>query len=240
MSFPSATARGDSSACAPPAPHRLPPEHQLCLPHHRGSRAVVPIDRGLRNDCAPLDQLHAGALPAGCPPARRHHLVSPGDIISESAGDFVGICRRVASEPGLGRSRRNQPRIGFRWERSGPHPFRERGARSRRKGEAALRRLRPLHLTSQEIARANLGGGAVAAVQLDLFYSVSHSMQPMAHTVWVGCGFRLCSSASARRRVASYIRSSCYSRTGPFSRVILASLEGTSLQQCATFSHGTA
>jgi hypothetical protein len=23
--------------------------------------------------------------------ARRHHLVSPGDIISESAGDFVGI-----------------------------------------------------------------------------------------------------------------------------------------------------
>jgi len=24
--------------------------------------------------------------------AGRHHLVSPGDIISESAGDFVGIC----------------------------------------------------------------------------------------------------------------------------------------------------
>ena len=41
---------------------------------------------------------------------------------------------RVASEPGLGRSRPNQPRIGFRWERSGPHPFRESGARSRRKG----------------------------------------------------------------------------------------------------------
>src|SRR5205085_822359 len=32
--------------------------------------------------------------PAGRPPARRHHLVSPSDIISESAGDFVGICRR--------------------------------------------------------------------------------------------------------------------------------------------------
>ena len=29
---------------------------------------------------------------AGRPPARRHHLVSPGDIISESAGEFVGIC----------------------------------------------------------------------------------------------------------------------------------------------------
>jgi ketosteroid isomerase-like protein len=30
--------------------------------------------------------------PAERPLARRHHLVSPGDIISESAGDFVGIC----------------------------------------------------------------------------------------------------------------------------------------------------
>ena len=29
---------------------------------------------------------------------------------------------RVASEPGLGRSRPNQPRIGFRWEHSGPTP----------------------------------------------------------------------------------------------------------------------
>jgi hypothetical protein len=27
----------------------------VSLPHHRGSLAVVPIDRGLRNDCAPLD-----------------------------------------------------------------------------------------------------------------------------------------------------------------------------------------
>jgi hypothetical protein len=33
-------------------------------------------------------------LPAGRPPARRHHFVSPGDIISESAGDIVGICSR--------------------------------------------------------------------------------------------------------------------------------------------------
>jgi hypothetical protein len=27
--------------------------------------------------------------------AGRHHLVSPGDIISESAGDFVGICTNL-------------------------------------------------------------------------------------------------------------------------------------------------
>jgi hypothetical protein len=31
-------------------------------------------------------------LPAERPPARRHHFGTPGDIISESAGDFVGIC----------------------------------------------------------------------------------------------------------------------------------------------------
>jgi hypothetical protein len=58
---------------------------------------------------------------------------------------------------------------------------------------------------SEDIASANFGAGAVAAVQLDLFCSVSHSMEPMAHSVWAGCGFRLSSSASARRRVASYI-----------------------------------
>jgi len=46
--------------------------------------------------------------PAGRPPARRHHLVSPGDIISESAGDFVGICmeddsaRRASAEASVG------------------------------------------------------------------------------------------------------------------------------------------
>jgi hypothetical protein len=34
-------------------------------------------------------------LPARRPPARRHHLVSPGDIISESAGDIIGICIAV-------------------------------------------------------------------------------------------------------------------------------------------------
>jgi hypothetical protein len=39
-------------------------------------------------------QLAKKLRPAGCPPARRHHLVSPGDIISESAGDFVGICNQ--------------------------------------------------------------------------------------------------------------------------------------------------
>jgi hypothetical protein len=31
-------------------------------------------------------------LSAERPPARRHHFGTPGDIISESAGDFVGIC----------------------------------------------------------------------------------------------------------------------------------------------------
>ena len=40
-------------------------------------------------------QLAKKRSPARRPPARRHHLVSPGDIISESAGDFVGICRRL-------------------------------------------------------------------------------------------------------------------------------------------------
>jgi IstB-like ATP binding protein len=30
-------------------------------------------------------------LPAERPPARRHHFGTPGDIISESAGDFVGM-----------------------------------------------------------------------------------------------------------------------------------------------------
>src|SRR5262249_32266933 len=49
-------------------------------------------------------------MPAGRPPARRHHFGTPGDIISESAGDFVGICsllaprrRFVGSDQGLHR-----------------------------------------------------------------------------------------------------------------------------------------
>jgi hypothetical protein len=42
-------------------------------------------------------QLCQNLLPAGRPPARRHHFVSPGDIISESAGDFVGICTQAPS-----------------------------------------------------------------------------------------------------------------------------------------------
>jgi hypothetical protein len=42
-------------------------------------------------------QLAKKLRPAGRPPARRHHLVSPGDIISESAGDFVGICTQADS-----------------------------------------------------------------------------------------------------------------------------------------------
>src|SRR5215471_17061963 len=40
-------------------------------------------------------QLAKNLLPARRPPARRHHLVSPGDIISESVGDFVGICTNL-------------------------------------------------------------------------------------------------------------------------------------------------
>jgi len=52
----------------------------------------------------------------------------------------------------------------------------------------------------KDIPRANFGAGA-AAVQLDLFCSASHSMQPTAHSVWAGCGFRLCSIASACRRL---------------------------------------
>src|SRR5205823_2391949 len=37
-------------------------------------------------------------LPAERPPARRHHFGTPGDIISESAGDFVGICTDQPSD----------------------------------------------------------------------------------------------------------------------------------------------
>jgi hypothetical protein len=48
--------------------------------------------RSIPKDSPPICNLPK-ILPAECPPARRHHLVSPGDIISESVGDFVGICR---------------------------------------------------------------------------------------------------------------------------------------------------
>jgi hypothetical protein len=41
------------------------------------------------------------------PPTRRHHFGTPGDIISESAGDFVGICsRRLAGVSGRVRARK--------------------------------------------------------------------------------------------------------------------------------------
>jgi hypothetical protein len=43
----------------------------------------------------------------------------------------------------------------------------------------------------------NLGGGAAAAVQPDFGCSASHSMEPIAHMVGVGCGFWCCSAASA-------------------------------------------
>ena len=36
--------------------------------------------------------------------------------------------------------------------------------------------------------------GAGAAVQVDLFCSTSHSMEPGAGRVWVGCGLRRCSA----------------------------------------------
>ena len=41
-------------------------------------------------------------------------------------------------------------------------------------------------------------GAGAAAVQLDLFFAASHSMEPGAHTVWVGCGSPRCSAACAR------------------------------------------
>ena len=37
-------------------------------------------------------------MPAECPPARRYHPGIPGDIISESAGDFAGICILVGQK----------------------------------------------------------------------------------------------------------------------------------------------
>jgi hypothetical protein len=38
--------------------------------------------------------------------------------------------------------------------------------------------------------------GRSPAVQLDLFFAASHSMEPGAHTVWMGCGLPRCSARS--------------------------------------------
>src|SRR5271167_539481 len=77
----------------------------LCRRHPRPARSQRPPHRSrrrqpeapaLQTNCKGLTtglQLAKTRPPARCPPARRHHLVSPGDIISESAGDFVGICK---------------------------------------------------------------------------------------------------------------------------------------------------
>ena len=69
------------------------PARSQRLPHRSRRRQppaqTLPIDhKGLTAG----PQLATKLRSAGRPPARRHHLGSPGDIISESAGDFVGIC----------------------------------------------------------------------------------------------------------------------------------------------------
>src|SRR5215467_11158471 len=48
-------------------------------------------DQSHRIDHQPAT-LPKNLLSAERPPTRRHHLVSPGDIVSESAGDIVGTC----------------------------------------------------------------------------------------------------------------------------------------------------
>src|SRR6202022_2780126 len=61
-----------------------------------------------------------------------------------------------------------------------------------------------MHAKRPEDSCINFGAGT--AVQLDLFCSASHSMEPGAHVGWVGCGLSRCcsaSSCSALRRVAS-------------------------------------
>src|SRR5271169_5960380 len=85
----------------------------LCRRHPRPARSQRPPHRSrrrqpeapaLQTNCKGLTtglQLAKTRPPARCPPARRHHLVSPGDIISESAGDFVGICTNFVAEGGL-------------------------------------------------------------------------------------------------------------------------------------------
>jgi hypothetical protein len=48
------------------------------------------------------------------------------------------------------------------------------------------------------------GGGEVGtAVQPDFFCSASHSIEPGAYTVLVGCGLSRCAAASASRRYNS-------------------------------------
>jgi hypothetical protein len=54
-----------------------------------------------------------------------------------------------------------------------------------------------------EIVRANSGA---AAVQLDLFFSANHSIDPGWGTVWVGCGWLRCLAAS----------NSCRASSGPY------------------------
>jgi hypothetical protein len=52
--------------------------------------------RSIPKDCDHRrSTLPKNLLPVRRPPARRNHLVSPGDIISESAGDIVGSRRAV-------------------------------------------------------------------------------------------------------------------------------------------------
>jgi len=85
---------------------------------------------------------------------------------------------------------RHRPRCGSlvtrRWRERDSNP------RSPGQGEFSCRAMRA------EVARtscAHFGAGA-AAVQLDLFCSACHSIEPGAHTVWVGCGLEHCSARS--------------------------------------------
>jgi hypothetical protein len=96
-------------------PHQPDPRRQmacfyrppdLCRRHPRSPRSQRPSHRSRRREFeAPTLQIHPtgltttlqfvrNLLPARRPPARRHHFVSPGDIISESAGDIIGIRKR--------------------------------------------------------------------------------------------------------------------------------------------------
>src|ERR1700756_4755144 len=70
----------------------------LCRRHPRPPRSQRPPHRSRRRqpEAKALQIDHKGLttglqLAKKRQPARRHHLVSPGDIVSESAGDFVGI-----------------------------------------------------------------------------------------------------------------------------------------------------
>ena len=91
---------------------RLYRRPDLCRRHPRPPRSQRPLHRSRRREpqtptlhIDPKELTTSSQLcqknlpPAGRPPARRHHLVSPGDIIAESAGDFVGIYKQAASGP---------------------------------------------------------------------------------------------------------------------------------------------